>query len=150
MMGMHAPKKELFSYRVDLDRRVRADHPLRRVRAMVDFTFARELVQHTYGHNGNESVGPRGLAQADVRALSRERAQRTRAAEVQKRVQRVRLITLFLAAAAELGLCPKFAQRISAPLVTLQCFGLAIGRAIQTGMMVREIASDVENSVTNK
>lgn len=58
MMGQHEGQKELFSYSVDLDRRVRADHPLRRARAMVDFTFDREAVAHTYGHNGNVSVDP--------------------------------------------------------------------------------------------
>ena len=58
MMGTHTPQKELFTYRVDLDRRVHADHPLRRVNAMVDFTFARAAVAHTYGQNGNESVDP--------------------------------------------------------------------------------------------
>jgi transposase len=57
-MGLHTPQKDLFSYSVDLDRRVHADHPLRRVSAMVDFTFARVAVQHTYGANGNESVDP--------------------------------------------------------------------------------------------
>jgi len=40
MMGQHEGQKELFSYQVDLERRVRADHPLRRVEAMIDFTFA--------------------------------------------------------------------------------------------------------------
>lgn len=58
MMGMHTPQKELFSYAVDLDRRVHADHPLRRVNAMVDFTFARAAVKHSYGANGNESFDP--------------------------------------------------------------------------------------------
>lgn len=57
-MGQHQPQKELFSYNVDLDRRIHADHPLRRVQQMVDFTFARAAVAHTYGHNGNESVDP--------------------------------------------------------------------------------------------
>lgn len=57
-MGQHQPQKELFSYNVDLDRRVHADHPLRRVQQMVDFTFAREVVAHTYGRNGHESVDP--------------------------------------------------------------------------------------------
>jgi transposase len=58
MMGQHSGQKELFSYEVNLDRRVHADHPLRRVRQMVDFTFAREAVAHTYGTNGNVSVDP--------------------------------------------------------------------------------------------
>lgn len=57
-MGRHEGQKELFSYQVDLDRRVRADHPLRRVRSMVDFGFARRAVAHTYGANGNVSVDP--------------------------------------------------------------------------------------------
>lgn len=52
------PQKELFSYRIDLDRRVHAGHPLRRVQQMIDFSFAREAVAHTYGRNGNESVDP--------------------------------------------------------------------------------------------
>jgi transposase len=58
MMGQHQPQKELFSYNIDLDRRVHADHPLRRVQQTVDFAFARETVAHTYGRNGNESVDP--------------------------------------------------------------------------------------------
>jgi hypothetical protein len=41
MMGRHEGQKALFSYQVDLDRRVHADHPLRRVHAMVDFSFVR-------------------------------------------------------------------------------------------------------------
>jgi transposase len=58
MMGRHEGQKELFSYQVDLDRRVRADHPLRAVRAAVDFGYARQKVAHCYGYNGNESVDP--------------------------------------------------------------------------------------------
>ncbi len=57
-MGQHEEQKELFSYGVDLDRRVRAEHPLRRVQAMIDFTFARAAVAHTCGENGNVSVDP--------------------------------------------------------------------------------------------
>jgi transposase len=58
MMGTHTPQKALFSYGVDLDRRVHAEHPLRRVEAMIDFSFARDVVAHRYGRNGNESVDP--------------------------------------------------------------------------------------------
>jgi transposase len=58
MMGIHEGQKELFAYTVDLERRVRSDHPLRRVLAAVDFTFARELVAHCYGHNGHVSADP--------------------------------------------------------------------------------------------
>jgi transposase len=58
MMGTHDGQKEMFSYEVNLDRRVRADHPLRAVRATVDFSFVRQKVAHCYGYNGNESIDP--------------------------------------------------------------------------------------------
>lgn len=58
MMGRHEGQKELFSYQVDLDRRVRADHPLRAVCAQVDFGFVRAEVAGCYGYNGHESVDP--------------------------------------------------------------------------------------------
>lgn len=51
-------KKELFSYSVDLEKRVRADHPLRQVVERIDFSFVREAIQDCYGKNGNESVDP--------------------------------------------------------------------------------------------
>jgi len=57
-MGINQTQAKLFSYEVNLDRRVRADNPLRRVAAMVDFTFARAAVAHTYGDNGHVSVDP--------------------------------------------------------------------------------------------
>jgi len=31
MMGRHDPQKDLFSYQIELDKRVRRDHPLRRI-----------------------------------------------------------------------------------------------------------------------
>jgi transposase len=58
MMGQQNQQKDLFSYHIDLDRRVRADHPLRQVAAAIDFTFARAEVAHTYGYNGHVSVDP--------------------------------------------------------------------------------------------
>jgi len=58
MMGQHDGQAELFSYEVNLERRVRADHPLRAIRAAIDFTFVRQEVAHCYGRNGNESVDP--------------------------------------------------------------------------------------------
>jgi transposase len=58
MMGQQNQQKDLFSYLIDLDRRVRPDHPLRQVAAAIDFTFARAEVAHTYGHNGHVSVDP--------------------------------------------------------------------------------------------
>jgi transposase len=58
MMGIHQPQPELFTYQVNLERRVRADHPLRQVAKAVDFTFVRAEVARLYGRNGNESVDP--------------------------------------------------------------------------------------------
>jgi transposase len=58
MMGIQDEQKDLFSYAVDLDKRVRADNPLRQIAECVDFTFVRSEVADCYGHNGNESVDP--------------------------------------------------------------------------------------------
>jgi transposase len=58
MMGVHQSQVELFSYRVNLEHRVRRDHPLRRVAAVVDFTFVRAEVARFYGKNGNVGVDP--------------------------------------------------------------------------------------------
>lgn len=58
MMGVHQPQDELFSYKVNLDKRVRADHPLRRIAAAVDFTFIRAEVATRYGSNGHVSTDP--------------------------------------------------------------------------------------------
>lgn len=58
MMGIQQGQKELFNYQVDLDRRVRSDHPLRSIREQIDFTFMRDEVKDCYGYNGNESVDP--------------------------------------------------------------------------------------------
>jgi transposase len=58
MMGVHHPHHELFSYNVNLSKRVRADHPLRRVMALVDFSFIRAEVAASYGSNGHVSIDP--------------------------------------------------------------------------------------------
>src|SRR3954466_595555 len=58
MMGHQEPQKDLFSYHIDLDKRVRPDNPLRRIAEQIDFTFIREEVAMFYGKNGNESVDP--------------------------------------------------------------------------------------------
>jgi transposase/chorismate mutase len=58
MMGRHDPQKDLFSYHIDLDKRVRPDHPLRKIVAKVDFAFVREEVEQFYGNNGHESIDP--------------------------------------------------------------------------------------------
>ena len=58
MIGTHPPQKELFSYHINLDQRVRDSHPLRQIREVVDFDFVRAEVASLYGYNGNESVDP--------------------------------------------------------------------------------------------
>jgi len=57
-MGLQKSERELFSYAVNLEKRVRSDHPLRRVAAAIDFRFVREKVAHCYGTKGNVSVDP--------------------------------------------------------------------------------------------
>jgi len=58
MMGQQKSDRQLFNYAVNLEKRVRANHPLRQVKAAIDFRFVREEVAHCYGKNGNESVDP--------------------------------------------------------------------------------------------
>lgn len=58
MMGTQKIEPQLFHYAVNLEKRVRANHPLRQVKAAIDFSFVREEVAPCYGHNGNESVPP--------------------------------------------------------------------------------------------
>lgn len=58
MMGINQPQKDLFNYQVNLDKRVRFDHPLRRIDEIIDFTFVRSQVDKCYGYNGNVSVDP--------------------------------------------------------------------------------------------
>ena len=58
MMGQQKTERELFSYAVNLEKRVRSDHPLRRVAGQIDFKFVREEVARCYGVKGNVSVDP--------------------------------------------------------------------------------------------
>ncbi len=58
MMGQQKNEPQLFDYAVNLEKRVRANHPLRQVKATIDFSFVRKEVAHCYGKNGNESVAP--------------------------------------------------------------------------------------------
>jgi transposase len=57
-MSVHQAQNEMFSYEVNLDKRVRSDHPLRRVLRAVDFSFVRGEVEQFYGYNGHRSVDP--------------------------------------------------------------------------------------------
>jgi transposase len=59
MMGkpvQRAPK--LFHVGFNLEERVHAEHPLRRIQAAVDFSFVRAVVASAYGNNGHESLDP--------------------------------------------------------------------------------------------
>jgi transposase len=58
MMGFHSGQKEMFSYSVNLDQRVRSDNPLRAIRERIDFSWVRPEVARFYGRNGNVSVDP--------------------------------------------------------------------------------------------
>jgi hypothetical protein len=58
MMDEEDSQVPIWSYRVNLDKRVRVDHPLRRIRAALDLSFVRKEVAHTYGRRGNKSVPP--------------------------------------------------------------------------------------------
>jgi hypothetical protein len=58
MMSEEDSQVPIWSYRVNLDRRVRSDHPLRRIRSALDLSFVRKAVAHTYGQKGNKSVPP--------------------------------------------------------------------------------------------
>jgi transposase len=58
MMGVHQTQNDLFSYSVQLDKRVRPDHPLRQIAALIDFSFARAQTARFYGQNGNVSIDP--------------------------------------------------------------------------------------------
>lgn len=59
MMGkQEQPQSNLFHYGINLDQRVRSNHPLRKINEVIDFDFAYNEVRHFYGRNGNESVPP--------------------------------------------------------------------------------------------
>jgi transposase len=58
VLGESDPNAPLWSYRVNLDKRVRSDHPLRKINEVLDLSFVRAQVAHTYGRRGNKSVPP--------------------------------------------------------------------------------------------
>jgi transposase len=58
MTGERDPQAPMWSYRVNPDKRVRSDHPLRRINEVLDLSFVRAQVAHTYGRRGNKSVPP--------------------------------------------------------------------------------------------
>ena len=59
MMGRKAEvQNKLFYEAINLDRRIRKDHILRKFAELIDFDFIYKEVQETYGNNGNVSVPP--------------------------------------------------------------------------------------------
>jgi len=58
MMGEHHEQKDLFSYQVDLDKRVRKSNPLRVIKEAISFEWVWDEVRQFYGYKGNVSVDP--------------------------------------------------------------------------------------------
>lgn len=58
MMGIRQAQKDLFSYNIDLDKRIRRDNPLRKISEKIDFAFVRKEVAEQYGYNGHVSEDP--------------------------------------------------------------------------------------------
>lgn len=59
MMGyQEAPQGKLFYHNINLEERVRANHPLRQINRVIDFDFVYREVGGKYGTNGNVSVPP--------------------------------------------------------------------------------------------
>jgi len=52
------PQSKLFYIGVNLDKRIRKNHPLRKIRELIDFDFIYNEVRDKYGYNGNESIPP--------------------------------------------------------------------------------------------
>jgi len=62
-MGMLPEQRqpEFFSYHINLERRIRPEHPLRQVKAALDLSFVIALVKDRYGRCGHTSLDPRVL-----------------------------------------------------------------------------------------
>ena len=59
MMGLQQPpQSSLFYIGINIDKRVRENHPLRKVGKLIDFDFAYDEVKDLYGNNGNVSLPP--------------------------------------------------------------------------------------------
>lgn len=59
MMGSHQNEPVLFAVSVNLEKRVRPDHPLRALaKALGDLDWVRREVAHCYGRNGQVSIDP--------------------------------------------------------------------------------------------
>src|SRR5260370_3211724 len=57
-MGEKRSEPQMLNYALNLEKGVRASHPVRQVKAAMDFGFVREEVAYCYVRTGNESVAP--------------------------------------------------------------------------------------------
>src|SRR5437588_3138364 len=60
MLGQNPTHQQqsLFCYRINLEQRVSAGHPLRQIDALLDLSFVVPAVRHFYGRSGNVSLDP--------------------------------------------------------------------------------------------
>lgn len=59
MMGFKEPPQgKLFYTSINLEQRIRSNHPLRKIAELIDFDFVYKEVADKYGRNGNVSVPP--------------------------------------------------------------------------------------------
>lgn len=59
MMGVQQPpQSSLFYTGINIEKRIRSNHPLRKAKELIDFDFAYNEVKDLYGSNGNVSVPP--------------------------------------------------------------------------------------------
>lgn len=59
MMGYQPlPQSSLFYVGINLDKRIRRNHQLRKINKLIDFEFSYKEVEDKYGRNGNVSVPP--------------------------------------------------------------------------------------------
>ncbi len=59
MMGVQPQtQNNLFHFGINIDKRVRSNHPLRKIIELIDFEFVYKEVENCYGLNGNVSIPP--------------------------------------------------------------------------------------------
>ena len=50
------PQSSLFYVGINLDKRIRSNHPLRKIDDLIDFDFIYKEVQDKYGRNGKDKI----------------------------------------------------------------------------------------------
>lgn len=75
MMGQQPPSQHpLFITGFSLEKRIRREHPLRKIAEIVDFDFIYEEVADKYGKKGNVSIPPPGNPETDASVVFLQRA----------------------------------------------------------------------------